>query len=219
MVSPLVSILLPHLRTPANDAALQIALSCIIDNTALDYELIIEAVSERRDIYPVLNAMAERALGEWVVFHNSDVFVSPGWLEPLYDSRDENAIVSPVMVECGAIGVAPVNLRKDFGMTPLTFRREAFEEWVKSGGEMPGIPDGARRWYFPSLLNRQSFLDMGGFDSVRGQFPIDPVDIWFWDQWAAAGKTFRHARSFVYHLQAWSSEFEQEKAVRHVENN
>lgn len=215
MATPDVSILLPHLKEPANDTALKIALDCIVSNTGMDYELIIEAVETRRDIYRVLNMMAERAQGTYIVPHNSDVFVGPGWLEPLYAVRDANAIVSPVLVECGAIGVAPVNLPKDFGKTPQTFRREAFEEWVRAGGEMPGVPDGARRWYFPSLLPRRTFLDMGGFDTARGYFPNDPVDIWFWDKWEASGKHFRHARSFVYHLQFWSSEFEQQKAGRY----
>jgi hypothetical protein len=208
---PLVSILLPHLRERPNDAALQIALSCIVDNTSLDYELIMEAVEERRDIYGVLNGMAQRANSEWIIPHNSDVFVGPGWLEPLYEARDLNAIVSPVMVECGAIGVAPVNLPKDFGKTPDTFRRDEFEAWVRAGGEMPGVPGGVRRWYFPSLLPRRPFLDMGGFDIARGTFPNDTVDIWFWDKWEAAGKEFRAPRSFVYHLQAYSSAFEQAK--------
>lgn len=216
MASPVISILLPHLRTPFNDAALKVALECLVDNTALDYELVIEAVQERRDIYRVLNAMAQRAMGEWIVFHNSDVFVAPGWLEPLYEARDVDAIVSPVMVESGAIGVAPVNLARNYGMTPQSFRREAFEAWVAGGGEMPGVPDGVRRWYFPSLLSRQSFLDMGGFDTARGSFPADPLDIWYWDKWEAAGKTFRAARSFVYHLQGFTNPGEAEKAVRHA---
>lgn len=215
MATPDVSILLPHLREPANDAALKIALDCIVSNTTMDYELIVEAVETRRDIYPVLNAMAERARGEYIIPHNSDVFVSPGWLEPLWEARAMNAIVSPVLVECGAIGVAPVNLPKDFGKTPQTFRRDDFEAWVRDGGEMPGVPDGVRRWYFPSLLPRQTFLDMGGFDTARGSFPKDPVDIWFWDRWEASGKIFKAARSFVYHLQGYTNPGEYEKAGRH----
>lgn len=215
MATPDVSILLPHLREPENNQALKIALDCIVSHTSMDYELVMEAVETRRDIYTVINRMAARAHGEWIVPHNSDVFVGPGWLEPMYALRDANAIVSPVMVECGAIGVAPVNLPKDFGKSPQSFRRDAFEDWVRAGGEMPGIPGDVRRWYFPSLLSRQAFLDMGGFDTTRGQFPYDPLDIWFWDQWEASGKTFRAAQSWVYHLQGYSNEGESGKAVRH----
>lgn len=216
MANPDVSILLPHLRTPENDRALRIALDCIASNTSVDYELIVEAVQERRDIYAVLNRMAERALSDWIIPHNSDVFVAPGWLEPLYAARGEDVIVSPVMVECGAIGVAPVNVLRDFGKTPERFRRDEFEAWAAGGGEMPTLPEGARAWYFPSLLPRRTFLALGGFDSHLGTFPVDPVDMWFWDKWEESGRVFRHARSFVYHLQHWSNEDEQKKAVRHA---
>ena len=79
MTRPQISIIIPHLREPQNDKALQIALACILDNTDLDYELMVEAVATRRDIYPVLNNMAQRARADWIVFSNSDVFFAPGW--------------------------------------------------------------------------------------------------------------------------------------------
>lgn len=217
MTQPLVSILLPHLREPENDKALQIAVDTLIAHTDLDYELIIEGVSERRDIYPVINAMAGRAISDWIVFWNSDVFAAPNWIQPLYEARAVDRIVSPVMVECGAIGVSERNIHKDFGMTPDTYRRTDFEQWVKDGAEWSiNWIEGDRAWYFPSLLSRERFLDLGGFDSSFGQFPFDPVDIHFWNTWEAHQGVFKRARSWVYHLQNYSAESEQVKEVRHA---
>lgn len=205
MASPLVSILLPHLRNPRNDEALHIALSCLVDNTTLDYELIIEAVEERRDIYPVLNSMAEQAISDWIIPYNSDVFCAPHWLEPIWAARDENTIVSPVMVECGAIPVNNRNLERDFGRTPRTFQRNKFEAWVSAGGGWrDDWHDGEAAWFFPSMLPRKRFLDLGGFDTSLGEFPHVAVDIAFWDTWATAGGKFNRVHSFVYHLQAFS---------------
>jgi len=218
MTQPLISILLPHLREPENDRALQIAVDTLIAHTDLNYELMIESVAERRDIYPVINQMAARAAGDWIVFWNSDVFASPNWIQPLYDARHENAIVSPTMVECGAIGVSERNLYHDFGMTPDTYRRAEFEQWVRDGAEWSvNWIEGQRAWYFPSLLSRARFLALGGFDAAFGHFPTDPVDIHFWDGWEAQGGEFIRARAWVYHLQHWSSEEEQEKVVRRGE--
>src|SRR5574341_1383807 len=73
MLKPQISILLPHLRNPINDRALHVCLECLMDNTDVDYELIVEAVSVRRDIYPVCNSMAYRANADYIIFHNSDV--------------------------------------------------------------------------------------------------------------------------------------------------
>lgn len=216
MTQPLVSILLPHLREPENDKALKIAVDSLITHTDLDYELIIESVAERRDIYPVINQMAARVRAEWIIFWNSDVFAAPNWIRPMYEARGLELIVSPVMVECGAIGVSERNLYRDFGMTPDSYRRDEFEAWVQAGAEWStNWLDGQRAWYFPSLISRERFLGLGGFDSSFGRFPVDPVDIHFWDAWEAHQGKFVRARSWVYHLQHWSSEEEQEKAVRH----
>ena len=214
-MTPNVSILLPHLREPNNDTALKVCLDCLVANTATDFELVMESVATRRDIYGVLNRMAERAIGEWIIPMNTDVFVSPGWMEPLLEAADPNTIVSPVMVECGAIGVHERNLQRDFGMTPDSFQREAFEQWVLEGADwLGGWVEGDWAWFFPSLLPRQRFLDLGGFDTTRGAFPREPLDINFWIDWETQGGLFKRVRSWVYHLQQWSSKEEQEKAVR-----
>lgn len=205
MISPPISILLPHLRNASNDGALQVALDTLTAHTTLDYELIIEAVEERRDIYAVLNRMARRALGEYLIPWNSDVFASPNWLTPMWDARSVETIVSPTMVECGAIPVNDLNLQKDFGRRPETFRRAEFEDWVRAGGgQRTDWHDGDRAWFFPSLINRRRFLELGGFDTTRGYFPEHPLDIWFWDKWEACGGKFKRVKSWVYHLQAYN---------------
>lgn len=204
MTLPLVSILLPHLRNSENDKALRVCLDCLIANTDLDYELIVEGVAERRDIYRVVNSMAWRANADWLIFMNSDVFVAPGWIRPLYDAREANTIVSPVMVECGAIPVNDRNLERDYGRKPETFRRSEFEAWVATGGGWrDDWHDGQQAWYFPSLIQRDSFNAVGGFDITKGAFP-DDLDRQFWDAWGRTGGYFKRVRSFVYHLQAFS---------------
>jgi hypothetical protein len=217
MPQPLVSILLPHLHEPENDKALRICLDCIIANTGLNFELIMESVAERRDIYRVINSMAARANAYWLIPMNSDVFVSPGWLEPIYEARDLNAIVSPCMVEPGAIGVNERNIHKDFGMRPETFRRSEFEAWVAAGGDWSiNWLEGEWAWFYPSLISQSSFLTvMGGFDTKKGSFP-DPIDIDFWNRWEVNGGKFKRVRSWVYHLQNYSNPDEQKKAVRHA---
>lgn len=204
------TIILPHLRSAANDEALRIALDCIVANTALDYELLIESVAEPRDIYPVCNRMAQQATADWLVFGNSDVFMAPGWAEPMYEARAENAIVTGVIVECGAIGVSTQNIHRNFGMTPQTYQRAAFEQWVR---ETPFVPDG-EGWYFPSLHPRRAFLETGGFDTTRGSFPKDTLDIFYWQRWRDSGRVVRRVPSFSYHLQNYSNPVEQTKAVR-----
>lgn len=203
-MTPDISIIIPHLREAQNDKALQIAVDCIIANTDVDYELIIESVATRRDIYPVLNNMAHRARAEWLCFSNSDVFLAPGWASVFYEARDERTILGGVIVECGAIPVNYRNVERHFGVTPETFDRTAFEAYVANGdvwaeGEI---------WYFPCLLHKRSFNHLGGFDTSKGHFPIDPLDILFWDKWKASGRGIKRVKSYSYHLQNFTSDNE-----------
>lgn len=211
MIYPKISILIPHLRTHFNDQALRVALDCIAANTTIDYELVIEAVAERRDIYAVCNRMVAKAAADWIVFGNSDVFFAHGWAEPMYEARDPNLIVTNIIVECGVIAASDRNVEMDFGRTPLSFRRTEFEAWVRND-EKPREGIG---WYFPSLHHRQTFLDFGGFDLKRGGFP-EPLDMDYWDRWTAAGRGIKLARSYCYHLQNYSDE-ERTKEARHAD--
>lgn len=215
-MTPDISIIFPHLRQPANDKALAIALDCIVDNTALDYELMIESVAERRDIYPVFNQMVKRANAEWVVLSNTDVFFAPQWAEPMYEARDMHTIINGVIVEPGAIGVASANKHAEYGFTPATFRRSEFESWVSEHGEVTyNLMDKGRSWYLPCLIHRDTWLEFGGFDTSTGTWPEWPVDLYTWDKWAAAGNGFRRVNSFSYHIQNWSSEREQSREMRY----
>lgn len=207
-MTPAISIIIPHLRNTDNDKALKVAHACIVDNTDLDYELIVEAVATRRDIYPVLNNMAHRARAEWLVFSNSDVFMAPGWASAMYAARDESAIVTGIIAECGAISVAADNYELHYGVTPETYDRAGFEAWVAQEGATiySHKAHQLRGWYFPCLLNKRVFNHSGGFDSSIGSFPQDACDMAYWDKWAASGKHFRRVNSWCYHLQNFTSE-------------
>lgn len=209
-MTPAISILIPHLRNADNDKALKVAIDCIIDNTDIDYELIVESVATRRDIYPVLNNMAHRARAEWLVFSNSDVFLAPGWASGFYECRDNDKIVTGVIVECGAIPVNDLNYERNFGRTPETFDRAGFEAFVSSDNARAVLMDkmskGGRGWYFPCLLHKRTFNHFGGFDTSLGKFPDDPLDKYAWDKWAAQGKGFARADSWCYHLQNYTSD-------------
>lgn len=207
MIKPAVSILIPHLAGPENDKALRICLDCLIANTSVVYELIIDTT--RGGVYSFINRMARAASADWIVFLNSDVFMAPNWAQPMLDAAEPNKIVSGVIVECGAIGVNTANVHRNFGMRPETFQRAEFEQWVaESAVSLSG--DG---WYFPSLHNREAFLDMGGFDTTLGEFPV-PLDIDYWNRWKQRGGSIQRVPSFCYHLQNYSNEEEQHKAVR-----
>jgi hypothetical protein len=206
---PALSILLPHKHEPENDKALAIALSCIVANTRVDYELIVDTTTPG-DPYVILNDMARRAKGEWLFFGNSDLFVAPKWDVELLNLADPDTMTSITLVEPGAIGVHIENIHHSFGMTPETFRRAEFEAWAATDPELPA----GNGFYFYALRHRQTFLDRGGFDTSIGAFPI-PLDINYHEAWLRDGKQVVRSKALAYHLQNFSNPLEQEKAVTH----
>lgn len=204
-----IAILIPHKHTRENDKALAIALDCIVRNTDMDYEVLIDATTPACP-YEVINRMAHSTTATYIVPTNSDVFFAPGWVRPMFAAAAPHMIITGVLVEPGAIAVSDQNHTANFGMTPETFDREAFEQWVV---ESPEVPSG-NGWYFPSMHHRQTFLDRGGFDLSLGHFPA-PLDSHYWEQWQASGNYVERVLSYAYHLQNWSNPEEQQKAVRY----
>lgn len=205
-----LSILIAHKHEPENDAALAIALDCIVQNTRHDYELLIDTTTPDCP-YRVWNRLAKAATAPYLLFTNSDVFLGPNWDVPMLEAAATDVIVTGVVVEPGAIGVNERNMHRNWGMTPQTFDRAGFEGWITT---TPGGYPGGDGWFMPSLHPREVFLALGGFDESLGLFP-EPLDEEYWQVWKAAGRHIHRVDSFSYHLQNWSNAAEQTKAVRY----
>lgn len=199
---PNVAILIPHKRNRANDRALTIALACLVANTDVDYEILIDSETPACP-YAVINRLAWKTTADWLVFSNSDVFFAPGWVEAMLTEAKPDTIATGVLVECGAISVADENVDRNFGRTPDAFNREEFEQWAADQTEIPR----GEGWYFPSMHHRETFLARGGFDIHLGAFP-QPLDIWYWNKWKADGLRVRRTASYAYHLQNFSSDYD-----------
>jgi hypothetical protein len=216
-MTPVISVLLAHKRERENDKALKIALNTLVDNTDVDYEILIRSVAEYQDCYAVYNEMAQYAAGEWLVFHNSDTFVAPRWASEMLKVATPDAIVGCVLVECGAIGTARQNVNVDFGRTPDTFNRAGFEQWAaaqypqvfQNQGYGDTAADKAGIWYWPCMQHRHAFLESGMYGTAQG-WPY-PNDIEYFNKWVADGKRLLKAPAFIYHLQAYSVKENQEK--------
>ena len=208
---PNLSLLIAHKHDKANDAALKVCLDCLVSNTVNDYEILVDATTPAEP-YTVYNALAQKAAGEYIVFLNSDTFCAPSWDVPMMEVAAPDVIVVPVLVESGAIGVHPNNIPVNFGMTPETFKRPAFELFAEHA--YPNLFNDSDGWFMPSLFNRNRFLLEGGFDTSLGGFPLD-LDRKLWDKWRASGKRAVKVPSYCYHLQNYSNHDEQVKAVRH----
>lgn len=211
MKEPAFTVILPHRRNPGNDKALAMCLSCLMDNTANDFMLIMDA-AVNEPLFPRINRMIQIAKTSYVIYLASDTFVAPRWDVPIMEATDSRTIVTGVIVEPGAIAPHHLNKHADFGRKPETFRRAEFEQWCENDAPMLE----GRGWPGLYAIPRSQFLLMGGFDTEMsaGADGFSYADIDLWDRWEAAGNSITRVKSFAYHLQRFSDEIEQVKDNR-----
>lgn len=211
-MSAAFTVILPHKRNAGNNRALAIALSCLQDNTTHDFKLIMDAATDE-PLYERINRMVAQADTDICVYWASDCFAAKAWDVPMLELYAPNRFVTNIIVEPGAIAMHHMNVQRDFGRKPETFRRAEFEAW--SQGEGLELDVKGRGWQCCYLFNRQAWLDAGGLETdLYSPDGFTFADRNLWDRWEAAGNEIVRARSFVFHLQRWSDEYEQTKVGR-----
>ena len=209
------TVLIPHKRNPGNDAALRVCLDCLFANTVHDFHLLIDAATDA-PLYARMNTLVERAPTDICIMLSSDVFVAPRWDVPLMEARIAGVWVNGVVVEPGMIGVHSANVECDFGRTPDSYRRAEFEAWAASAS----VPQGDG-WVVPLLFSQFEWLyEDGGLKTSMDDltdadgFPYLPADEDLIQRFRTKGGILRRVASFAYHLQRFSSTFEQHKGER-----
>ncbi len=200
-MAPIISIIIPHKRTKLNDKALVQNVQMLADNTTNNFELILDTECPK-DPYRIWNEISDIARGEYLVFSNTDVLMAPDWDEWMVAHCKYNTIVTGYLIEPGNIGVASVNIHKDFGRSPDSFRRKEFELYVDEANLGRTVPEviEQRGWYMPCCVRKDWFLSTNKFPTELG-FP-NPNDIIFWEYCIKElGTKLMRVRSFAYHYQ------------------
>mgnify|MGYP001566252868 CR=1 FL=1 len=197
-----ISLIFPHADNPWNNECLALKRRMLVENTRGPYQLLYVSGSTKEDVYPTWNWLAARAKYDIILWDNSDLVYAPGWDEPIQRHINEADWLCLRSVECGVIGVASSNIDRNFGRTPASFDRPAFEAFcVEDAEARTEIEPGLFGWYSPSAFRRQWFLDQGGFDcDLYPPFPF-PVDIKFREKVTARGCRFAIVGSYAYHFQ------------------
>ena len=200
-MAPRLSIIIPHKSTILNDEAMHLNIQMLFDNTVMPYELIIDTETPK-DPYMIWNEASKHARGEYLVFSNSDVLMGPDWDVYMVTGCEYNSIVTGYLVEPGNIGVASVNIHKDFGRSPQSFKRGEFERFAANERVLSLKEE--RGWYMPCCVRKDWFLSTGGFPTDI-PFP-NPNDIIFWERCIEEyGTKLLRANSFAYHFQNLSA--------------
>ncbi len=112
-------------------------------------------------VYRAWNVGGRLAIGDVIVFVNSDMWPAEGWLERLIANLDRDTIPCSRLIESGKMESGEHAISRNFGQAPATFDRAGFDAFA---GEISQrdlwIPGGL---YMPCAFYKSDFLEAGGY--------------------------------------------------------
>jgi len=101
------------------------------------------------NVYRAWNTAGKMAKGEYVVFINSDMAFTPGWLNSLINNKDNTKLITSRLVERGIMKSGLYGIESNFGNIPADYNEESFIAYSKSISENKIMPGGL---YMPCLI-------------------------------------------------------------------
>lgn len=125
------------------------------------------------NVYRAWNYGASKAKGDLILFINSDMAFSPGWVENMLESYTGNNCVSARLVERNTIPKDDCIVQKNFGDHFSNYREDEFLAFVQENKPTKPTADGGP--YMPLLIKKEHFEMIGGYP--EGNVAPGP-DIW-----------------------------------------
>lgn len=104
------------------------------------------------NVYRAWNTAGKTAKGEYVVFINSDMAFSEGWLDRLLEAIKPDTMVCSRLVERGIMRSGQYGIERNFGNVPGDYKEEEFKYFTTRVAENRVEPGGL---YMPMLIKKQ----------------------------------------------------------------
>jgi hypothetical protein len=112
------------------------------------------------NVYRAYNFAAIHSKGEFLVFLNSDMGLTPHWLENLFDAYNGANCLTARLVESGRMLSGEYGIGMNFGENCHTYHETEFQDYACKISE-PQVLNGGL--YMPLLVNKKDFLAVGGY--------------------------------------------------------
>ena len=199
MSKPIMSILIPHYNTPAGRRTAVVCVDRLLENTRSQHVDIV-LHSARGDNFQIWNDLAQAARSDVLALWCFDQYPAPGWDIAALNAYSPTTLVTIPNCENGFSPSHEANAVASFGMSPEAFDRSAFDTWA-----MDATRNNVLCWQFPWIINRDAFLDLGGFPKFEFRSQAwEMTDKAFFDKWLDAGYVTERAYTWVYHLMRWA---------------
>lgn len=166
------------------------------------------------NVYRAWNTAGRVAKGEYIVFINSDMAFTPGWLDKLENNITESSVICSRLVERGIMRSGLYGIEKNFGDRPENYLESDFVYFANSVAKNI-ICDGGL--YMPMLIKKEHIEKIGYFPegnvvpgsdryhpiyAVQGESDCISGDKIFVEKLKDIGIQHKtHFNSIVYHFQ------------------
>jgi glycosyltransferase involved in cell wall biosynthesis len=111
------------------------------------------------NVYRAWNTAGRMAKGEYVVFINSDMAFTPGWLDDLLSKIENDKIITSRLVERGILSSGTYGIEKNFGNIPADYKENDFLEYMNRIKEDKLMSGGL---YMPCII-KKIYLEAVGY--------------------------------------------------------
>lgn len=112
------------------------------------------------NVYRAYNFADSKARGDFLVFINSDMAFTPGWLDSLWQAYNGENCVTSRLVESGKLRSGQYGVERDFGRDYASYQEREFQQYASELTE-PKLLDGGL--FMPLLIRKEHFERVGGY--------------------------------------------------------
>lgn len=112
------------------------------------------------NVYRGYNYGAQKAQGDFLIFLNSDMGLSPGWLTNLIKYYNGSNCISSRLVESGRLTSGQFGIEKFFGTDCRNYQESEFLNYASSITEAKAEEGGL---YMPLFIKKEDFSTVGGY--------------------------------------------------------
>jgi glycosyltransferase involved in cell wall biosynthesis len=112
------------------------------------------------NVYRAYNFAAGKAQGDFVIFINSDMAFTLGWLDSLWQAYNGENCVTSRLVESGKLPSGQYGVERDFGRDYSSYQEQEFQRYARDLTEAKLLDGGL---FMPLLIRKEHFERVGGY--------------------------------------------------------
>jgi len=113
------------------------------------------------NVYRAYNYGAKKAVGDFLVFINSDMAFSDNWFENLANKYDGGNCITSRLVESGKLSTGLYGIEKNYGLDSCEYKEKEFNAYAKKICLDDEVSNGGL--FMPLYIKKEDFISVEGY--------------------------------------------------------